>query len=323
MEVPHRHALESYPHCPYMFGEELLAPHSYVACSQRSRSPWTSHENGAARSPQPPCAPAPRAGLSPLVPEEDESGNIEYKLQILPVSADRFDRLVTQLSWRLTEGGGSCVYELGVRDDGALVGISLDDMRQSLTYLCAMAQTVGAHVSLQRLITKTSTDTSETTGFDTLHIATTEDEVRSLLDLTRGLPPAEAIDTTISTDALAIELVSPTHATDLTLPFVRDTDKDTPRPATQAVDIPAATSNGKMPSAARQRYLDSRRVRRLARFDATIQAGAGRGETPLRLDSPRPVSDLCAPLHAPGALRFLVEATIVQDEGLFVDYTSL
>ncbi|KAI3623088.1 hypothetical protein CBS14141_003871 [Malassezia furfur] len=306
-----------------MFGEELLAPHPYVAGSHRSQSPWTSHQNGAARSPQSPFPPAQNEGLSPLVPEEDESGNIEYKLQILPVSADRFDRLVTQLSWRLTEGGGSCVYELGVRDDGALVGISLDDMRQSLTYLCAMAQNVGAHVSLQRLITKTSTDTSETTGFDTLHIATTEEEVRSLLELQKGLPPADAIDTTICTDALAIELVSPTHATDLTLPFVRDTNKDTHVLTTQAVDIPTTTTNSKTPSAARQCYLDSRRVRRLARFDATIQAGAGRGETPTRLDSPRPISDLCAPLHVPGALRFLVEATIVQDEGLFVDYTSL
>ncbi|WFC96503.1 sporulation protein rmd1 [Malassezia brasiliensis] len=195
-----------------MFGEELLGPHA-------SRSPWTSYENGVARSPQPPCAPAPHAGLSPLVPEEDESGNVEYKLQILPVSAERFDRLVTQLSWRLTEGGGSCVYELGVRDDGALVGISLDDMRQSLAYLCAMAQIVGARVLLQRLITKSSTNTSETTGFDTLHMATTEEEVHSLLGLARGLPPAKVINATISIDALAIELVSPTHATDLTLPF--------------------------------------------------------------------------------------------------------
>ena len=52
--------------------------------------------------------------MSQLDPEEDDTGNVEYKFQILPTSKDRFDRLVTQLNWRLTEGGGTCVYELGV-----------------------------------------------------------------------------------------------------------------------------------------------------------------------------------------------------------------
>lgn len=42
-----------------------------------------------------------------LVPEEDLSGHIEYKLR-LPAhpSIDRLARLTSQLKWRLLEGGG-------------------------------------------------------------------------------------------------------------------------------------------------------------------------------------------------------------------------
>lgn len=42
-----------------------------------------------------------------LIPEEDLSGHIEYKLR-LPAhpSVDRLARLTSQLKWRLLEGGG-------------------------------------------------------------------------------------------------------------------------------------------------------------------------------------------------------------------------
>ncbi|WFD23359.1 hypothetical protein MEQU1_002048 [Malassezia equina] len=60
-----------------------------------------------------------------VLPEENDQGNAEYKYYILPASADRFDRLVTQLRWRLNEGEGSCVYEIGVLDDGTLEGITM------------------------------------------------------------------------------------------------------------------------------------------------------------------------------------------------------
>lgn len=42
-----------------------------------------------------------------LIPEEDLSGHIEYKLR-LPAhpSTDRLARLTSQLKWRLLEGGG-------------------------------------------------------------------------------------------------------------------------------------------------------------------------------------------------------------------------
>ncbi|KAE8244365.1 hypothetical protein A4X13_0g6643 [Tilletia indica] len=52
--------------------------------------------------------------LAPLNPEHDTIGNIEYKLKLLPPTRDRFNRLVTQLQWRLLQGGGVAIYEVGV-----------------------------------------------------------------------------------------------------------------------------------------------------------------------------------------------------------------
>jgi hypothetical protein len=80
-----------------------------------------------------------------LVPESDE-GNVEYKLQLLNPSSSRFARLVTQLKWRLLEGGGQAYYELGVADSGDLVGLSRDELERSLETLEMMAGEIGASV---------------------------------------------------------------------------------------------------------------------------------------------------------------------------------
>jgi hypothetical protein len=80
-----------------------------------------------------------------LVPESDD-GNVEYKMQLLNPSPSRFARLVTQLKWRLLEGGGQAYYELGVADSGDLVGLCRDEMEKSLETLEMMAGEIGASV---------------------------------------------------------------------------------------------------------------------------------------------------------------------------------
>ncbi|KIY72672.1 hypothetical protein CYLTODRAFT_417679 [Cylindrobasidium torrendii FP15055 ss-10] len=89
-------------------------------------------------SPSPPLVPR-------LVPEADD-GNIEYKLQLLDPTPARFARLVTQLKWRLLEGGGQAYYELGVADSGALIGLRRNELEQTLETLDTMAGEIGASV---------------------------------------------------------------------------------------------------------------------------------------------------------------------------------
>lgn len=58
--------------------------------------------------------------ISKNLPPEIERGNIEYKLKLIDPSPVRFEHLVTQMKWRLQEGLGEAIYEIGVSDDGFL-----------------------------------------------------------------------------------------------------------------------------------------------------------------------------------------------------------
>src|ERR1700761_6760939 len=73
-------------------------------------------------------------------------GNVEYKLQLIDPTPERFPRLVTQLKWRLLEGGGQAYYELGVADSGQLVGLTRENLERSLATLECMAGEIGASV---------------------------------------------------------------------------------------------------------------------------------------------------------------------------------
>jgi hypothetical protein len=88
-------------------------------------------------------------------------GNVEYKLHLINPSSTRFVRLVTQMKWRLLEGGGQAIYELGVADSGALVGLVPADLRATLDTLHAMAAEIGARVIISKEIEVTFTDAPE------------------------------------------------------------------------------------------------------------------------------------------------------------------
>jgi hypothetical protein len=70
------------------------------------------------------------------------------------------------MKWRLLEGGGQAIYELGVADSGALVGLTPDDLHASLDTLHAMAAEIGARVTIAKEIEVTVTDVPEV-GFRT------------------------------------------------------------------------------------------------------------------------------------------------------------
>ncbi|KAI1798483.1 hypothetical protein LXA43DRAFT_1070415 [Ganoderma leucocontextum] len=122
-----------------MFGE-------HESESPRVPSPWDPFlPSPPTPGPSPQFNAALHNGIPKLVPEVEE-GNIEYKLKLTHISNARFARLVTQLKWRLLEGGGQAYYELGVADSGALIGLSRADLEESLETLEMMAGEIGASV---------------------------------------------------------------------------------------------------------------------------------------------------------------------------------
>lgn len=140
---------------------------------------------------------SPPSAFGPIAPEVDQKGNLEYKLKILPPSRERFDRLVTQLKWRLLEGAGLAVYEIGVLDDGTLIGLDPDSIKDSLKLLSLMAVEVGANCHVQRVLALEKVAAGETNG----RPATQQTQSASRLAITgsdfslRALAPTEAVDT--------------------------------------------------------------------------------------------------------------------------------
>ncbi|GAV07272.1 hypothetical protein RvY_17131 [Ramazzottius varieornatus] len=84
------------------------------------------------------------------LPPEPPLGNIEYKLKLIPVNETRLQHLTTQLKWRLKEGFGEAIYEVGVNDNGKVIGLSDEDMNVSLKTMEGMAKSVGAEILLVR-----------------------------------------------------------------------------------------------------------------------------------------------------------------------------
>ncbi|KAF8561421.1 hypothetical protein P879_05898 [Paragonimus westermani] len=84
------------------------------------------------------------------LPPEVEVGNIEYKRKLVNPTPNRFEHLVTQMKWRLNEGGGEAIYRLGVDDDGHIGGLAPSELASSLTTLERMAKRLDATVHLLR-----------------------------------------------------------------------------------------------------------------------------------------------------------------------------
>ena len=72
------------------------------------------------------------------LPPEIESGNIEYKLKIIPDNKHRLIRLATQLRWRCNEGRGMATYFIGISDIGEIVGIKATEYNSSIANLKKM-----------------------------------------------------------------------------------------------------------------------------------------------------------------------------------------
>ncbi len=82
---------------------------------------------------------------------ESEEGNKEFKLKLAPQTPERVQELATQLLYRLEEGGGEAFYEIGISDSGEPVGLSPEQLKDSLSILGQLSELVGASYQLVRV----------------------------------------------------------------------------------------------------------------------------------------------------------------------------
>ena len=57
---------------------------------------------------------------------------------------------MTQLKWRLQEGQGEAIYEIGVEDNGMLAGLTREELNMSLNTLKIMAGKLGSETTVLR-----------------------------------------------------------------------------------------------------------------------------------------------------------------------------
>ena len=90
-----------------------------------------------------------------MEPEKDD-GNIEYKLKLIDKSEERIENLATQMRYRCEEGNGECIYNIGVEDDGTIVGITSEEFEQTVKILTTAAEKNKYSITT---LTTTQTDT--------------------------------------------------------------------------------------------------------------------------------------------------------------------
>ena len=60
--------------------------------------------------------------------KEKDDGNIEYKSQLIDLSEDQIQSRMTQMKYRIEDGNGECIYEIGIFDNGDLKGLNQQDL---------------------------------------------------------------------------------------------------------------------------------------------------------------------------------------------------
>lgn len=81
------------------------------------------------------------------LPAEDDEGAVEYKWSLVSPPPARFLELVTQLKYRMLEGNGEALYQLGYEDDGTARGVPEHALDASLDTLRQMAREVDAEAT--------------------------------------------------------------------------------------------------------------------------------------------------------------------------------
>lgn len=73
-----------------------------------------------------------------MEPERD-NGNVEYKLKLIGSSDLRIEELATQMRYRCDQGNGEAIYNLGVMDNGATIGITEEEYDETMRTICNAA----------------------------------------------------------------------------------------------------------------------------------------------------------------------------------------
>jgi len=81
-----------------------------------------------------------------MLEPEVEEGNKEYKRHLINLSDERYQKLISQMKWRLREGDGIAYYYIGVNDDGTIYNLDSKEIKSSITTIKKTALEIDAEV---------------------------------------------------------------------------------------------------------------------------------------------------------------------------------
>lgn len=83
--------------------------------------------------------------------KEVEKGNHEYKYKLTNMTDIQINHRISQMQWRLNEGRNIAYYHIGVEDSGKNLGISAEEMGESLENLCFIAKQTNSELTVKEI----------------------------------------------------------------------------------------------------------------------------------------------------------------------------
>ena len=83
---------------------------------------------------------------------ENYWGNVEYKREFINMTSEKIKKYATQLKFRIIEGFGTCVYIIGVLDNGKVVGIKKQNISEHKSIMNKICNEINAFVNSEKVI---------------------------------------------------------------------------------------------------------------------------------------------------------------------------
>jgi elongation factor 1-alpha len=83
-----------------------------------------------------------------LPPENDYSGNVEYKRTLVDCTSNRIQKYITQMKWRALQSlKQQAIYYVGIDDDGSFFGLNFEETKTSISTFMEMVFNINATVT--------------------------------------------------------------------------------------------------------------------------------------------------------------------------------
>eukprot|EP01084_Bolivina_argentea_P126846 224492_1 len=89
--------------------------------------------------------------LSENLGKEDDDGFIEFKWKLICPLPERIQHLVTQMRYRINEGNGKCIYQIGVEDNGNPKGLSDVELNETIKTIYRLNKQLNGNIEISAI----------------------------------------------------------------------------------------------------------------------------------------------------------------------------